>query len=80
MSSSHVGIWSESSGAKLFEVLIEVPSSPECHYVTEMQKSTKSLGGSDRESIKGDRGKAGREGETVRVHKRDGRRRMRLRD
>lgn len=52
------GIWSESSGAVLFEVLIEVPSSPECHYVTEMQKSTKSLrGGARRETEEGLEGK-----------------------
>ena len=55
------GIWSESSGAGLFEVLIEVPSSPECRYVTEMQKSTKSLRGRDTESVKRDREKS-REG------------------
>ena len=53
------GIWSKSSGAGLFEVLIEVPPSPECHYVTGMQKSTKSQRGRDRKSVKRDRGKPG---------------------
>lgn len=53
------GILSKSSGAGLFEVLIKVPSSPERHYVREMQKSTKSLRGRDRGSIKRDSGKAG---------------------
>lgn len=47
-------------GAGPFEVLIEVPSSPERHYITEMQKSTKSHRGRDRDSVKRDRGKLGR--------------------
>lgn len=45
----------------MFEVLIEVPSSPECHYVTEMQKIHKVTAREGRgESVRGDRGIAER--------------------
>lgn len=59
MSSSHVVTWllERVLRGRLFEVLIEVPLSPECYYITGMQKSTKSLGGRYRECVKGDRGK-----------------------
>lgn len=48
LSRCHVAFGTSPPGAGLFEVLIEVPSFPECHYVREMQKSTKSPGGRDR--------------------------------
>lgn len=69
LSCCHVA-FTESSRGRSFQVSIGVPLSPERPYVREMQKSTKSLTGRDREGANGGMRKGWRAKDVIRKQKR----------